>query len=183
MKTNMDTQYNKVYVKNDNYTPNEKNPNEIEIDVDYCYLTIPKEYVCIYHKLLVALSDFGESAVKDCQSSCNTKGMYIIQCWNIFQSALACYTLGLLDKADLFIKYIDAQLEIIYKGSDKNIYNGGAVLPITPDGKLKARVSCSTENIKFFVDGETNSLYQEYLNNKEYKEVYSIQDNNLIVTK
>lgn len=169
----MDKQYKKVYVA-DNYIPNRANEGEVEISAEYVYLTIPKEYVCTYQRLLVYLADFGEAAIKDCQAACKGHNLYIIQCWNMFQSALACYTLGLLDKADLYIKYINAQLENLYKNSEKELYCGGACLPISEDGELKARVSCdNAEQARFYVDKDTETAYNEYIGEKERGAVYT----------
>lgn len=168
------SEYSEVYHKQ---TISEgANENEIEIDVEYVYLTIPKDYVCVYHKLLNYLADFGEQAIKDCEATCKAPNMYVIQCWNMFQSALACHTLGQDDKANLFINYINAQLDNIYKGTNKEIYCGGGVLPITDDGKLFARVSCEQNEVKFYVDGETGMLYQKYLKDKELDKVYEISE-------
>lgn len=177
----MTKQYIPVYVETE-YTPETVETGEVEVDADVVYLTIPKQYVCVYHKLLVYLADFGENVIKDCKAMCNNNNLYIIQCWNMFQSAIACYTLGLLDKADLFIDYIEAQLDLLYKGTDKEVYCGGSSLPITEDGKLKARVSCAHNGIKFYVDEETKELYEEILSEKQNTPTYTIEDNNLIET-
>ena len=171
--------YKHVYVKSD--IP-EYNDNEIEINPEYVYLTIPANWVCIYHKLLGYLADFGETAIKDCQAACKGQSLYIIQCWNIFQSAIACRAIGAYEKAEFFIKYIDAQLNNIYKTSDTEVYCGEGEMAITPDGRLKARVSCKSNNVKFYVDKETGALYEKYIEETE-KEVYTIQDDNLIETQ
>lgn len=169
--------YKHVYVKSD--IP-EYNNNEIEINPEYVYLTIPADWVCLYHKLLGYLADFGETAIKDCQAACKGQALYIIQCWNMFQSAIACRTIGDFEKAELFIKYIDAQLNNIYKSHNTKIYCGEGEFAITPDGKLKARVSCKVNNVKFYVDKETGKLYEKYIEETD-KEVYSIEDDNLII--
>lgn len=169
--------YKQVYVKSD--IP-EHDDNEIEINPEYVYLTIPADWVCLYHKLLGYLADFGEAAIKDCQAACKGPNLYIIQCWNMFQSAIACRTIGDYEKAELFIKYIEAQLDTTYQNSNSEVYYGEGELAITPDGKLKARVSCKANNVKFYVDKETGELYEKYIEETE-KEVYSIQNDNLIV--
>ena len=56
----------------------------------------------------------------------------------------------------------------------KPIYNGTNYYPITPDGKLRALCSCSENNFKFTVDIETGKLYQQYLNDKDSGEVFTI---------
>lgn len=172
----MTDSYKHVYVKSNDIPEY----NEIEINPEYVYLTIPANWVCIYHKLLGYLADFGETAVKDCQAACKGQSLYIIQCWNIFQSAIACRAIGAYEKAEFFIKYIDTQLNNIYKTSDTEIYCGEGEMAITSDGRLKARVSCKSNNIKFYVDKETGKLYEKYIEETE-KEVYSIQDDNLII--
>ena len=133
-----------------------------EIHPEYVYLTIPSEYVCVYHKLLTYMADFGKSMIDDCTASCKGNGKNILTCWNLFQSAIACKALGRTKEADFFMEYIIKQLDLIYKGSDSDVYTTTAVMPITDDGKLKALVTCGTD-IKFFVDAETGRLYTEYL--------------------
>lgn len=150
------------------------------VSVQYVYLTIPAEWVCIYHKLLVYLADFGEQSIKDCKAVCEGSNINIIQCWNIFQSALACYTLGQFDKANLFIKYIEAQLDLNYKGTDKEVYCGEVMLPITEDGHLKSVVSCINNEISFVVDEETGHLYQKYLEDKYPDKTFVIENDHLI---
>lgn len=170
----MEEVYKEVYVKE------EYVPDKIEIEPEYVYMTIPADYVCLYHKLLVYLSDFGVDLIRDCQSSCAAKNKTIIDCWNMFQAAIACHNLGQEDKANLFIKYIEAQLELYYKGTDEIVYNGGNIFPITPDGHLKAEVSCSN-NSKFYVDAETGNLYQEYLDEQASGKVFVIDEDDLTV--
>lgn len=79
------------------------------------YLVIPVKYRCTYNRLLTALSDFGIDALKDCDSVCKGSKGQVIKCWNMFQAAMAAYNLGNEREADVLIKYIDAQLNIIYK--------------------------------------------------------------------
>lgn len=133
-----------------------------EIRPEYVYLTIPAEYVCTYHKLLTYMADFGKDLINDCSAVCKGNNKSVITCWNMFQSAVACHSLGRTEEADLFIKYIDSQLAIIYGGNNETF----ATVGISDDGHLKAIVSCC-DDIHFYVDAETGKLYQEYLNKKE----------------
>ena len=80
------------------------NENNIEITPEYVYLTIPREYVCTYHKLLIYLSDFGKALLDDCSSSCKGDNKTVIDCWNMFQSALACKALGKDKEAELLCR-------------------------------------------------------------------------------
>lgn len=152
----------------------------VEIQPELLYLTIPSEYVCTYHKLLVYLADFGKKLLDDCSATCKGNNKTVIDCWNLFQSALACRTLGQDKQAALFIDYINKQLEQVYRGTDEKVFNGGNYYPITPDGKLKVLCSCQGD-VTFQVDLETGRMYQEFLDDKNNNEVFTIEDNDLIV--
>lgn len=167
--------YNKVYVLSDDES------NYKEINPEYVYLTIPAEYVCVYHKILTYMADFGKTIVDDCNALCKGNSKNIISCWNLFQSAIACYNLNRKKEADVFINYIKKQLDIIYKGSNNTVYNSYFPVSITEDGKLKAIVSCGNDT-KFIVDVETGDLYQKYLDSKNDNNVYTINEDNLVVT-
>lgn len=161
--------YTEVFVKEDN-------SESIEITPQYVYLTVPSEYVCVYHKLLSCIADFGKEILDNCEASCKGIGKSIINCWNLFQSAIACKELGRDDEANLFIDYINKQLFIIYRGTNKDIYKGTFPVTITDTGGLKAMVTCGS-NTKFEVDPDTGILYQKWLDSKDSNKVYSINDN------
>lgn len=132
-------------------------------EVEYTYLTIPAAYVCLYHKLLVYLSDFGIELIRDCKAGCSAKNKSIIDCWNMFQALCAAYALGEEKKAELLYNYITAQLELYYKGSNNEVYDGKFVGRITEDGKLKAIVTCNNNIGVFHVTPETGELYRTYI--------------------
>lgn len=168
----MANRYNQVYV--------DDKEKLIEIQPEFLYLTIPSDYICTYHKLLVYLADFGKDLLNDCSAACKGNNKTVIDCWNLFQSALACRTIGQDKQASLFIDYINKQLEQIYRDTDEKVFNGGNYYSITPDGKLKALCSCQGE-AKFMTDIETGQMYQEYLDNKDENATFTIEDNDLIV--
>lgn len=168
----MVNKYNQVYVKD--------KENLVEIKPEFLYLTIPADYVCTYHKLLVYLADFGKKLLDDCSATCKGNNKTIIDCWNLFQSALACRTIGQDKQASLFIDYINKQLNNIYRGTDEKVFNGGNYYSITPDGKLKALCSCQGE-AKFMTDVKTGQMYQVYLDNKDKNGTFTIEDSDLIV--
>lgn len=168
----MANRYNQVYA--------DDKENLIEIQPEFLYLTIPADYICTYHKLLVYLADFGKKLLDDCSAVCKGNNKTVVDCWNLFQSALACKSLGQDKQASLFIDYINKQLEQVYRGTDEKVFNGGNYYPITPDGKLKALCSCQGE-AKFMTDVETGQMYQEYLDNKDNSATFTIEDNDLIV--
>lgn len=155
---------------------------DITDEVEYAYLTIPKAYICLYHKLLVYLSDFGIELLKDCKAGCSAKNKSIIDCWNMFQALCAAHALGETKKAELLYNYITSQLELYYKqeASDSEIYNRRFAVRITEDGILKAGVSCrdNTDIGTFYVDVETGELYRKYIAEKENNDVNLDDENN-----
>lgn len=169
------SEYNKVYTKQ---------VEELEeVTPEYVYLTIPADYICTYHKLLVLISDFGKDIIEDCNAGCKFISKNIINCWNMFQSACACHTLGKDKQAELFIKYINAQLDIYYTGTEDKSSLGNIYLPITEDGKIKALCGCQNGKQKFEVDLETGKLYRKYIETKLSKDVFTINDGELVVNR
>lgn len=143
--------------------------NRREIEPEYIYITIPKEYVCVYHRILVMLADYGEEMLKDCKATCTERNSTVIECFNMFNAAVAAHTLGQEKKATLLINYIKAKINQIYKGEDNS---PGFVFPVDENGILKAFVSCN-DLPRFFV--EDNVLYKQD-QNLGYIEQYSLRD-------
>lgn len=170
----MSDKYNEVHVLSDEHD------EFIEIHPEYVYLTIPAGWICIYHKLLAYMADFGKTIVDDCGAICKGNSKNIITCWNLFQSAVACHALKRDKEAEFFIDYIIKQLDNIYKGTGESVYTNTVPIGITEDGKLKAIVSCDN-GVHFYVDTETGKLYQEYLDDKNNGKVYTIVDGDLTV--
>ncbi len=168
----METKYNEIYVQDNKVGLSEINPK-------YVYLTIPAEYVCIYHKLLVALASFGKDIIDDCNAACKGNGKNVMNCWNLFQSAIACKELGKDKESEFFIDYIKSQLNHIYKYDNNREYNVTFPTTINDKGLIKAIVTCGSD-VKFEVDEENGKLYEKYLNDEAEKanqnKVYTIND-------
>lgn len=120
--------------------------NELEsTELEYVYVTIPTEYVCVYHRILVMMADYGEEMLNDCKASCKDRNSGVIECFNMFNSAVAAKKLGKESLANTIIKYIKAKINQIYKDVDNST---SFVFPIDETGKLKAFVTCG-EKPKF----------------------------------
>lgn len=161
--------YKRVYAKD------VSDEEYVEIQPEYVYMTIPAEYICIYHKILTLFADFGVEMLDDCCSGCKNHNKKLLECFNMFNAAVAARKLGNKKLATNLIKYIEGQLDIIY---DKNTPCPGAVYPVDKDGHIKAIVSCE-EYPRFFVSLEDGKLYAEYLE-KNSDAVYAIDNDNLI---
>lgn len=145
--------------------------NRKEITPEYVYVTIPSEYVCVYHRILAMLADYGEEMLKDCKASCTERNSGVIECFNMFNAAVAARHLGKEKLAETLIKYIKAKINQIYKGKDNST---GYVFPIDENGALKAFVSCN-DRPRFWID--TDCLYKQD-QNLGYEEEYTIEDEN-----
>lgn len=132
-----------------------------EIKLEYVYVTIPAEYICIYHRILAMMADYGEDMLKDCKASCTDKNSGVIECFNMFNSAVAARKLGKDKLAEVLIKYIKNKINQIYKGKDNST---SFVFPVDENGQLKAFVSCG-ERPRFRINPEDMNLYEHKLNN------------------
>lgn len=131
------------------------------VEPEYIYVTIPAEYICVYHKILIMLADYGVEMLKDCKAHCTKRNSNVIECFNMFNSAVAARKLGQDKLAETLIKYIKAKINQIYKGNDPK---SSFVFPIDETGELKAFVSCG-ERPKFEINLKDGKLYEHKFNN------------------
>ena len=143
-----------------------------EVIPEYIYLTIPAEYVCVYHRIMAMLADYGEDMLKDCKAACTDRNSGVIECFNMFNAACAARLLGQDKKAQLIINYIKAKINQIYKGKDNST---SYVFPIDENGKLKAFVSCN-DRPRFWINEEEDLMKQNQ--GLGFEEEYSLDDEN-----
>ncbi len=136
--------------------------NELKpIEPEYIYVTIPAEYICVYHRILAMMADYGEEMLKDCKASCTDKNSGVIECFNMFNSAVAARKLGKDKLASVIITYVKAKINQIYKGKDNST---SFVFPVDETGQLKAFVSCG-ERPRFEINPDDGELYEHKLGN------------------
>ena len=143
-----------------------------EVIPEYIYLTIPAEYVCVYHRIMAMLADYGEEMLKDCKAACTDRNSGVIECYNMFNAACAARLLGQDKKAQLIINYIKAKINQIYKGKDNST---SYVFPIDENGKLKAFVSCN-DRPRFWINEEEDLMKQNQ--GLGFEEEYLLDDEN-----
>lgn len=124
---------------------------------EHVYITVPVEYICVYHKILIMLADYGEDMLKDCKASCTDKNSGVIECFNMFNAAVAARKIGKEKLAETIIKYVKTKINQLYKGVD-NANN--IIFPVDEEGNLKAFVSCQ-DNGKFHIDLFDGNLYRD----------------------
>lgn len=144
--------------------------DSIEINPEYIYMTIPADYICTYHKILILLSEYGVDMLNDCQAGCSNQNKSIINCFNMFNAAVAARKLGQNKTAETIMKYVNGQLNIIHNYND---IDTKIVFPVDENGYLKAIVSCG-ENPTFTIDPETGLLWEKSIANDN--EVYALDE-------
>lgn len=131
------------------------------IEPEYIYVTIPAEYICVYHRILAMMADYGEEMLKDCKASCTDKNSGVIECFNMFNSAVAARKLGKDKLASVIITYVKAKINQIYKGKNNST---SFVFPVDETGQLKAFVSCG-ERPRFEINADDGELYEHKIGN------------------
>lgn len=132
----------------------------------YTYLDVPSKYNCVYKKLLIKLSNLGVDMIKDCTSTCKGINRQVINCWNMFQSACAAYTLGYWKQADLLINYINSSLQFRcdeYTTDEKPVFMIFELnIPITITGSQKIKYNEANFVIanREYVVEDTLTIYQ-----------------------
>ena len=132
-----------------------------QVELEYIYITIPAEYICVYHRILAMLADYGEEMLKDCKAACKDRNSGVIECFNMFNAAVAARKLGKNSLAEVLIKYIKTKINQIYKDEDNST---SFVFPVDENGQLKAFVSCG-ERPKFWIDPDDGELYEHKFDN------------------
>ena len=129
-----------------------------KIEPKYVYISIPAEYVCVYHRILAMMADYGEDMLKDCKATCTDRNSVVIECFNMFNTAVAAKKLGKDKLAETLIKYIKVKINQIYRGSDNSTES--LIFPVDEKGHIKAIVSCKGDNVKFEVTEEDARLLE-----------------------
>lgn len=85
------------------------------LNAEYIYVTIPQDYLKVYLHIMAILADYGEEMLKDCKASCTDRNSGIIECFNMFNAAVAARNLGKDKLAKTLIKYVESMLDLNYK--------------------------------------------------------------------
>lgn len=121
-------------------------------EVQYVYAVIPARYVCLYHKLLVLLADYGVEMLNDCQATCKGSNKTVVTCFNMFNAGVAAYQLGETKKAEIIMKYINSQVNMIYSSRGRCASHGEFKLAATEDGTKTAYISCNGDTASFRIE-------------------------------
>ena len=142
-----------------------------EVTPKYVYMVIPSPYVCVYHNVLRLLADYGEEMLKDCKATCTQRNSGVIECWNMFNAAVAAYNLSNKNEDDpdkhlklskLLISYVTTKIKQI----DRNIDESSIIFPVDENGRLEAIVTCGDKPI-FRISEDNMELYEHLFNDQQ----------------
>lgn len=81
------------------------------IPSEFIYATVPTSWLYTYHRLLELLSEYGEEMLLECKARCNDKNIKLIDCYNMFNAAVAAYQIDKKKLAETILKYVSAMLD------------------------------------------------------------------------
>ena len=149
---------------------------EYNVDVEVVYLTIPTKWIPTYRKLLSLVANGGKAIIDDCNYGCKGNGSIVFNCWNIFQSACAAKANGQSKQAQLFIDYVDKQIESYNKANNIKVTDTSFKYIITPDGKCLADGVIKDDVVNLSLDSKNKEIYDNYIKNKDNGKVYTEVD-------
>lgn len=123
--------------------------------VRYLYVAIPREYVCVYHRILVLLADYGTDMIQDCKASCTSRNSSIIECFNMFNAAVAAHKLGQMSLANTLMNYVKTKITQIYRGDDNS---PSFTFPVDENGMIVSVVSCD-DPVRIYVNPDDGELF------------------------
>lgn len=138
------------------------------LNAEYVYITVPKEHIHLYHRLMSLMADYGEAKLKDCTAECLRNNQVVINAFNVFNAAIGALHQHRDSLAEVLFNYVDATIDNLYKGNEEEpqfIYEsdieGKVIIDIEhnkiicEDGEYPIGGS-STQEI--YYEADTNSL-------------------------
>lgn len=97
--------------------------SKIVVEPDYVFVSIPKEWLQFYYKLIAAIAQHGMDEIDEAQTkSCKDRPTNLANCYNMFNAAIAAKMLNNTKLANLIIQYIEAKVDMLYSDIDVPIY-------------------------------------------------------------
>lgn len=133
-------------------------------DLEHIYTTIPVDFIAVYHALLEAMSDYGEQSLKDCKAKCTDKNETVLDCYNMFNAAVAARRNENIKLADLLLYYITSKLtQLGYK-----VVNTSFPFYVGNNNETKVLVTVDENGEATMTEYSTNYLYYLPFNGKYF---------------
>ena len=91
--------------------------SEVIKNASYAYITIPRDWLNLYNKILYLLADFGEAKLKDCTAECLKNNKVVLDCYAMFNAAIAAKEIHNNPLSNALYKYVEATINAMYRGS------------------------------------------------------------------
>lgn len=101
--------------------------NDTIIDTEFIFTSVPLVWFRTYHKILELLVCYGERKVINPNCKCSGSGNTIMECYELFQTAVAAYKLDKKEEGQNIVNHIDSLL----RG-----YDSADSFTATIDGKI-----------------------------------------------
>jgi hypothetical protein len=143
-------------------------------------ISIPKKYLAVYRVILFLFADLGEDMLNDCKSLCNKHHKNILECDVMFQTALASFYNGDEKKADVIIKYIKEQLNILVRHNKNKL---SFTLPVDSNGNINLFIESNNDDFNMLFDNKfLKYLDDRYVNVDEVPPTLESHDVKFTIT-
>ena len=123
-------------------------------------IKIPLQYLGIYKVILILFTELGLDMLDDCKTLCKNRNKSIIDCYIMFQTAMAQYYNGNIKAANHIIDYIKAQLNLIAR---QNASKLTFTLPIDNNGNVNLFIVVDNYNNNSTTNVYIDKTILEYL--------------------
>lgn len=106
-------------------------------------IKIPLQYLSVYKVILILFTELGLDMLNDCKTLCKNRNKSIIDCYIMFQTAMAQYYNGNTETTNHIIDYIKAQLNLIAR---QNASKLTFTLPIDNNGNVNLFIVIDNPN-------------------------------------
>lgn len=139
--------------------------SEVIKNASYAYITIPRDWLNLYHKILCLLADYGEAKLKDCTAECLRNNKVVLDCYAMFNAAIAAKEIHNNPLANALYKYVEATINAMYRGN---------ALPIDVE---EPEYVLDLDNNQILINGTSYTIGESYDGNIEIR----YENNNLVI--
>lgn len=127
-------------------------------------VTVPLPYLPVYKAIILLFAELGEDMLNDCKSGCKGRNKNIIDCYVMFESAIAAFNAGKQTLANTIIEYIKAQLNLIAKF---NASKFSFTLPVDSNGCVDLFIESENNTNMCYINKEIIQYLSDIFLSKE----------------
>lgn len=112
-------------------------------------IVVPLDYLSVYKVILILFTELGEDMLNDCSSICKNKGKSIVDCYAMFEAAIAAKNNGKDALADTIIHYLKEQLNLLARFNANKL---SFTLPLDSTGSVNLFIEEEDDTTKLYID-------------------------------